>query len=234
MSALDMPVARVRLNVIRIEARAIAWDMHRDSAPGQICPYCWRVMLGKLSGLRAPTWDHVVPISRGGPDSRDNMIVVCRGCNQDKADRNPVEWLGILRYLGDQRAPKVERFLEIIGAGWTDEDRATMNKIVDEWEARAATALIGVAASVRAAIIDLQTHYSVALSGEDLIRDRICAAMEAHGIDRRMWSYTPPCIVRVTTGGRVMQLTYTDEAAFRRVLAVALGKQPIHMMEAAE
>ena len=86
---------------------------------------CGKTTLARMvAGLQAPTWDHVVPISRGGPDSRDNMIVVCRGCNQDKADRNPVEWLGILRYLGDQRAPKVERFLEIIGAGWTDEDRA--------------------------------------------------------------------------------------------------------------
>lgn len=41
----------------------------------------------------APSRDHVVPLSRGGRDTIDNIIVVCRRCNNLKGDLTLPEWL---------------------------------------------------------------------------------------------------------------------------------------------
>ena len=49
----------------------LARDEHR-------CQYC---------GARAETLDHVVPRSRGGGHTWDNVVAACRPCNVHKADR---------------------------------------------------------------------------------------------------------------------------------------------------
>lgn len=51
--------------------------------PGE-CIYC-----GGKVGL---TLDHILPRSRGGPDSPDNAVWVCRSCNSSKGDRRLYEW----------------------------------------------------------------------------------------------------------------------------------------------
>jgi HNH endonuclease len=38
--------------------------------------------------------DHVVPLSRGGPDGPENRLISCQSCNLRKSDRTPSEWLG--------------------------------------------------------------------------------------------------------------------------------------------
>jgi len=44
---------------------------------GGICPYCnEQIAEGQI--------DHVVPISKGGTNQRDNIVYVCSGCNQEK------------------------------------------------------------------------------------------------------------------------------------------------------
>lgn len=35
--------------------------------------------------------DHVIPRSRGGPDTVENIVVACRSCNRKKSDRTPQE-----------------------------------------------------------------------------------------------------------------------------------------------
>jgi len=59
--------ARVALNRRAIFAR----DGHR-------CQYC---------GGTAESIDHVIPRSRGGPHSWDNVVAACRPCNSRKQDR---------------------------------------------------------------------------------------------------------------------------------------------------
>lgn len=53
------------------------------------CIYC-----GSKDSLST---DHLVPKSRGGPDTGDNAITACRRCNSSKGNRGVYEWYGIER-----------------------------------------------------------------------------------------------------------------------------------------
>ena len=48
------------------------------------CAYC-----GATSDLQD---EHIIPISRGGPDSMDNIVRACRKCNQQKGGKTPSEF----------------------------------------------------------------------------------------------------------------------------------------------
>jgi 5-methylcytosine-specific restriction endonuclease McrA len=50
------------------------------------CQYCSR-----RPSLRDLNVDHVVPRSRGGSDSWENLVVSCRACNLKKGRRTPDE-----------------------------------------------------------------------------------------------------------------------------------------------
>ena len=65
----------------------------------QRCQYC---------GARAHdlTLDHVVPRSRGGPTSWENVVACCRGCNARKRDRTPEE-----AHMALRRPPVAPAFL---------------------------------------------------------------------------------------------------------------------------
>ncbi|RLK47380.1 HNH endonuclease [Microbacterium telephonicum] len=58
-------------------------DAHR-------CGYC---------GKTASTIDHVLPRSRGGADSWENLVACCLRCNNVKGDRTPQEMDWELRFL---------------------------------------------------------------------------------------------------------------------------------------
>tara|TARA_Y100000310_G_scaffold281922_1_gene302760 strand:- start:4912 stop:5595 length:684 start_codon:yes stop_codon:yes gene_type:complete len=57
-----------------------------------ICPECKRRMVLKFKG-RPPnnlaTTDHIIPRSRDGSDLEENLRLICRRCNQEKADNMP-------------------------------------------------------------------------------------------------------------------------------------------------
>ena len=52
---------------------------------GWTCVYC-----GLRSG--ALTCDHVIPVSRGGSSTLDNLVTACLACNLAKATMTPKEW----------------------------------------------------------------------------------------------------------------------------------------------
>lgn len=52
----------------------------RDSG---FCVYC---------GGQATVIDHIVPISRGGSDLKDNLTSACRPCNTSKSNKTVQEW----------------------------------------------------------------------------------------------------------------------------------------------
>lgn len=53
------------------------------------CEYC-----GSLENL---SWDHLIPRSRGGPDTAENHVLACRMCNSSKGSKGLYEWYGIDR-----------------------------------------------------------------------------------------------------------------------------------------
>jgi 5-methylcytosine-specific restriction endonuclease McrA len=73
-------------SVLRLRS-LVRVDRHRElpisrrgvfARDGHRCQYC---------GDRAETLDHVVPRSRGGLHTWDNVVAACRPCNVGKADR---------------------------------------------------------------------------------------------------------------------------------------------------
>jgi 5-methylcytosine-specific restriction endonuclease McrA len=40
--------------------------------------------------------DHRIPMSRGGTNNPDNIVIACPHCNQSKKDKLPHEWAGQL------------------------------------------------------------------------------------------------------------------------------------------
>ncbi|MDP2785759.1 MAG: HNH endonuclease signature motif containing protein [Sulfurimicrobium sp.] len=72
---------------------------------GDICAYC-----GATGALH---WEHIVPLSAGGPDNIDNMVRACAHCNLTKGARDPYQW-----YLGNkiEQIPRVVlgKFLKVV------------------------------------------------------------------------------------------------------------------------
>ncbi len=50
------------------------------------CAYCHRIM-------REPTQDHILPLSKGGDHSVENIVPACRPCNSAKKDKEVGEFL---------------------------------------------------------------------------------------------------------------------------------------------
>lgn len=50
-------------------------------------PYGW-----KESCALQPTEDHVIPLSRGGSNGPENLVIACRECNERKHTKMPHEW----------------------------------------------------------------------------------------------------------------------------------------------
>ena len=57
--------------------------IHRDNAT---CQYCG----AQPDNLDV---DHIIPKSRGGDNSADNLVAACQSCNRSKGARTPVEWM---------------------------------------------------------------------------------------------------------------------------------------------
>lgn len=87
--------------------RAIfARDDHR-------CQYC---------GDRADSIDHVLPRSRGGPHSWENVAAACKPCNLSKRDRTPEE--AGMRLARPCRAPRSTAWVVVSVSGIPDTWRA--------------------------------------------------------------------------------------------------------------
>ncbi|MCB0319809.1 MAG: HNH endonuclease [Bdellovibrionales bacterium] len=84
------------------------------------CQYC-----GKNLSAREATLDHVIPRSKGGKTSWDNVVCCCRACNIEKGSRTPSQalmrlaqtpvrpdWLPVLQFRFNGRIhPSWETFL---------------------------------------------------------------------------------------------------------------------------
>lgn len=57
------------------------------------CAYC----LNPFTEDKPPTQDHMLPLTRGGTHTADNIVPACVGCNSQKRTRTPLEFLN---YMG--------------------------------------------------------------------------------------------------------------------------------------
>lgn len=66
--------------------------------------------------------DHLIPLSRGGRDTIENIVPCCRGCNSSKGDRDVLEWY---RWRGDVRIPRLVwgKYLKLLYHTWQEEGR---------------------------------------------------------------------------------------------------------------
>jgi 5-methylcytosine-specific restriction endonuclease McrA len=80
----------VRLRAIRSKAAGprptYERFRHLIESAGPTCQACGQNMERWVSG-RFPTLDHVVPLSKGGSNSVENLRVICNICNSRKSDR---------------------------------------------------------------------------------------------------------------------------------------------------
>ena len=62
-------------------------EWQREQELPQECVFC--------SSCENLQIDHLIPRSRGGPDSADNMVWSCRSCNASRGDQGVFQWLGL-------------------------------------------------------------------------------------------------------------------------------------------
>ncbi len=88
---VPVPTVIRLVHFVRVPYRATAPLSRRAvfARDGHRCQYC---------GRPAENLDHVLPRSRGGPHSWENVVASCRGCNARKEDRLPHECGMVLRH----------------------------------------------------------------------------------------------------------------------------------------
>ena len=69
------------------------------------CAYCNNL---------ATSWDHVIPVVRGGNTTADNTVPCCLACNSSKRDRELWAWLDATGR--DPGAFKIDQLVMIAGA----------------------------------------------------------------------------------------------------------------------
>ena len=67
------------------EMRKSRW-WQQKTASG-ICYYCQQPV-----PFKELTMDHLVPLTRGGRSTRDNLVPSCKDCNNRKKNMLPLEW----------------------------------------------------------------------------------------------------------------------------------------------
>jgi hypothetical protein len=76
---------KLRDGEITISGTIREWEREQE-LPKQ-CVYC-----GSIINLTA---DHLIPRSRRGDESADNVVLACQSCNASRGDKGIFEWLGL-------------------------------------------------------------------------------------------------------------------------------------------
>ena len=66
----------------------------------KICHYCGK----KITNKDELTVDHVIPVSKGGENAKDNFVISCKTCNREKANLSAeryTEFLNIIKVMGE-------------------------------------------------------------------------------------------------------------------------------------
>jgi hypothetical protein len=79
-----------------IEMSGTIREWEKESELAKACVFC-----GSTQNLHR---DHLIPRSRGGSDSADNMVWSCSVCNQARGNKGIFEWLGL---KGKEAIPRI-------------------------------------------------------------------------------------------------------------------------------
>lgn len=72
------------------ELRAITYEVH-----GKYCTYCL--------DTRGPfAIDHIIPVTKGGSNHRENLVPACQSCNTLKGNKSWGEWYPIMMAIRDR------------------------------------------------------------------------------------------------------------------------------------
>lgn len=68
-------------------------DIVKDDRKMMVCERCC-IYCGSTEDL---SFDHIIPLSKGGPDIISNQVLACRSCNSSKRDKDIFYWFGLER-----------------------------------------------------------------------------------------------------------------------------------------
>jgi 5-methylcytosine-specific restriction endonuclease McrA len=84
------------------------------------CTYCGTILITSYDrAKRSPpdllTKDHLIPLGRGGGKSRDNYVIACYQCNQDKGPLTEEEYRSVMhdRKLLKEKVREIHSTLNI-------------------------------------------------------------------------------------------------------------------------
>lgn len=84
LDGIDEKAIRLERNKARDLRKSRWWQQKTSSGT---CYYC-----GRKAGIKNLTMDHIIPLSRGGRSTKDNLVPCCKECNNKKKSSLPVEW----------------------------------------------------------------------------------------------------------------------------------------------
>ncbi len=95
-----------KLKTGEIKISDIFKDNKKQLKKGKECVYC-----GSNEHL---SFDHIIPLNKGGKDNHDNIILACSTCNSSKGDKDLLEWFYV--HKNEKRIPKLvlSKYLKII------------------------------------------------------------------------------------------------------------------------
>ena len=101
--------ARKRANGVHLTLSA--WKK-RLASLGEECVYC---------GAQYESIDHIIPVSRGGNDSPENLAPACLACNLGKRNTPVLEWFARHPSCNDERLSRISNlYLSALKAQETD------------------------------------------------------------------------------------------------------------------
>jgi 5-methylcytosine-specific restriction endonuclease McrA len=84
----------------RNKARALRktrWWQQKTSTG--TCYYC-----DEKVGFKDLTMDHIIPLTRGGRSTKDNLVPCCKKCNNEKKNALPIEWDQYMDHLATKKS----------------------------------------------------------------------------------------------------------------------------------
>lgn len=66
------------------------------SSYGKGCKYC-----DKQLTFRTIACDHIIPLTKGGPSTKENLQLICKTCNTRKGPLNENDFTLLIQLIGD-------------------------------------------------------------------------------------------------------------------------------------